>query len=138
MLLKWNFCLLKFRSTIYMYYGNSLELNNFLKKCCFWVLTQLTVQVVILITHAAYSIAAAVWKLKCLAATQARQKLQSRLQAKPIFSAPTQMRFIYIQCNLDLVTLNIVTTCDFVTIFQRPFFSTYMVVRLSDVSSKTA
>ena len=65
------------------------------------LLTQLTVQVVILITHAAYSIAAAVRKLKCLA-TQARQKLQSRLQAKPIFSAPTQMRFIYIQHAISI------------------------------------
>ena len=28
----------------------------------------------------------------------------------------------YIQCNLDLVTLNLVTTCDLVTIFQTLFF----------------
>ena len=27
-----------------------------------------------------------------------------------------------VQCNLDLVTLNLVTTCDLVTILQRPFF----------------
>ena len=30
---------------------------------------------------------------------------------------------IEVQCNLDLVTLNLVTTCDLVTIFQRPFFN---------------
>ena len=29
---------------------------------------------------------------------------------------------IYVQCNLDLVTLNLVTTCDLVTIFERPLF----------------
>ena len=28
-----------------------------------------------------------------------------------------------IQCNLDLVTSNLVTTCDLVTIFQRPVFA---------------
>jgi len=28
-----------------------------------------------------------------------------------------------VQCNLDLTTLNLVTTCDLVTIFQRPFFN---------------
>jgi hypothetical protein len=28
-----------------------------------------------------------------------------------------------IQCNLDLVTLNLVTTYDLVTILQRPFFN---------------
>ena len=28
-----------------------------------------------------------------------------------------------VQCNLDLVTLNLVTTCDLVTILQRPFFN---------------
>ena len=27
----------------------------------------------------------------------------------------------FIHCNLDLVTLNFVTTCDLVTNFQRPF-----------------
>ena len=30
--------------------------------------------------------------------------------------------FLRLQCNLDLVTLNLVTTCDLVTILQRPFF----------------
>ena len=29
---------------------------------------------------------------------------------------------IKLQCNLDLVTLILVTTCDLVTILQRPFF----------------
>ena len=33
-----------------------------------------------------------------------------------------QVEFL-VQCNLDLVTLNLVTTCDLVTIFQRPFFN---------------
>ena len=28
-----------------------------------------------------------------------------------------------VQCNLDLVTLNLVTTCDLSTIFKRPFFN---------------
>ena len=28
-----------------------------------------------------------------------------------------------VQCNLDLVTLNLVTTCDLVIILQRPFFN---------------
>ena len=28
-----------------------------------------------------------------------------------------------VQCNLDLVTLNLVTTCDLVTIVQRQFFN---------------
>ena len=30
--------------------------------------------------------------------------------------------FNVIQCNLDLVTLNLVTICDLVAILQRPFF----------------
>ena len=37
------------------------------------------------------------------------------------------------QCNLDLVTLNLVTTCDLVTIFQRPFFNLlHEIIRFSD------
>ena len=39
-----------------------------------------------------------------------------------------------VQCNLDLVTLNLVTTCDLVTIFQRPFFNLlYKIIRFSDI-----
>ena len=30
---------------------------------------------------------------------------------------------MHVQCNLDLVTLNLVTICDLVTILQRPFFN---------------
>ena len=35
-----------------------------------------------------------------------------------------KLRFfvLLVQCNLDLVTVNLVTTCDLVTILQRPFF----------------
>ena len=41
---------------------------------------------------------------------------------------------IYLQCNLDLVTLNLVTTCDLVTIFQRPFFNLlHKIIRFSDI-----
>ena len=40
---------------------------------------------------------------------------------------------LQIQCNLDLVTLNLVTTCDLVTIFQRPFFDLlHKIIRFSD------
>ena len=40
---------------------------------------------------------------------------------------------LYIQCNLDLVTLNLVTTCDLVTILQRPFFNLlHKIIRFSD------
>ena len=39
-----------------------------------------------------------------------------------------------IQCNLDLVTLNLVATCDLVTIFQRPFFNLqHKIIRFSDI-----
>ena len=39
-----------------------------------------------------------------------------------------------IQCNLDLVTLNLVTTCDLVTILQRPFFHLlHKSIRFSDI-----
>ena len=39
-----------------------------------------------------------------------------------------------VQCNLDLVTLNLVTTCDLVTIFQRPFFNLlHKIIRFSDI-----
>ena len=31
-----------------------------------------------------------------------------------------------VQRNLDLMTLNLVTTCDLVTIFQRPFFNFHL------------
>ena len=39
-----------------------------------------------------------------------------------------------LQCNRDLMTLNLVTTCDLVTIFQRPFFnSLHKIIRFSDI-----
>ena len=39
-----------------------------------------------------------------------------------------------VQCNLDLVTLNLVTTCDLVTILQRPFFNLlHKIIRFSDI-----
>ena len=42
--------------------------------------------------------------------------------------------YIGVQCNLDLVTLNLVTTCDLVTIFQRPFFNLlHKIIRFSDI-----
>ena len=41
---------------------------------------------------------------------------------------------IYVQCNLDLVTSNLVTTCDLVTILQRPFFNLLpKIIRFSDI-----
>ena len=40
----------------------------------------------------------------------------------------------YLKCNLDLVALNLVTTCDFVTILQRPFFNLIRnIIRFSDM-----
>ena len=39
-----------------------------------------------------------------------------------------------VQCNLDLVTLSLVTTCDLVTIFQTPFFNLqHKIIRFSDI-----
>ena len=39
-----------------------------------------------------------------------------------------------IQCNLDLVTSNLVTTCHLVTILKRPFFNLlHKLIQLSDV-----
>ena len=39
-----------------------------------------------------------------------------------------------VQCNLDLVTLNLVTACDLVSIFQRPFFNLLnRIIRFSDI-----
>ena len=39
-----------------------------------------------------------------------------------------------VQCNLDLEALNLVTTCDLVTIFQRPFFDLlHKNIRFSDI-----
>ena len=39
-----------------------------------------------------------------------------------------------IQCNFDLVTLNLVTSCDLVTILQRPFFNlVHKIIRFSDI-----
>ena len=39
-----------------------------------------------------------------------------------------------VQCNLDLVTLNLATTCDLVTILQRPFFNLlHKIIRFSDI-----
>ena len=41
--------------------------------------------------------------------------------------------FITIQCNLDLVTLNLVTACDLVPIFLRPFFNLiHKIIQFSD------
>ena len=39
-----------------------------------------------------------------------------------------------IQCNLDLVTLNLVTTCELVTILKRQFFNLlHKIIRFSDI-----
>ena len=39
-----------------------------------------------------------------------------------------------VHCNLDLVTLNLVTTWDLVTIFHRPFFNLlHTIIRFSDI-----
>ena len=39
-----------------------------------------------------------------------------------------------LQCNLNLLTLNLVTTCDLVTIFQGPFLNLlHKIIRLSDI-----
>ena len=39
-----------------------------------------------------------------------------------------------VQCNLDLVTLNLMTACDLVSIFQRPFFNLLnRIIRFSDI-----
>ena len=39
-----------------------------------------------------------------------------------------------IQCNLDLVTVDLVTTCDLVTILQRPFFNLlHKIICFSDI-----
>ena len=41
---------------------------------------------------------------------------------------------MYVQCHLDLVTLNLVTTCDFLTILQRPFFNLLnKIIQFSDI-----
>ena len=40
----------------------------------------------------------------------------------------------HVQCNLDLVTLNLVTTCDLETILQRPFFNLlHKIIWFSDI-----
>ena len=40
----------------------------------------------------------------------------------------------YVQCNLDLVTSNLATTCDLVTILQGPFFNLlHQIFRFSDI-----
>ena len=41
----------------------------------------------------------------------------------PHFKLEDDYKYEVIQCNLDLVTLNLVTICDLVTILQRPFFN---------------
>jgi hypothetical protein len=39
-----------------------------------------------------------------------------------------------LQCNLDLVTLHLMTNCDVVTILQRPFFNLlYKIIRFIDI-----
>ena len=39
-----------------------------------------------------------------------------------------------VQCNLDLVTLNLVTPCDLVTNFQKLFFNLlHKIIRFSDI-----
>ena len=44
------------------------------------------------------------------------------------------MVLILVQCNLDLVTLNLVTTGDLLTILQRPFFHLLQkIIRFSDI-----
>ena len=45
-----------------------------------------------------------------------------------------QFQSLEVQCNLDLVTLNLVTTYDLVTILQRLFFnSLHKIIRFSDI-----
>ena len=44
------------------------------------------------------------------------------------------MTLTAVKCNLDLVTLNLVTTCDLVTILQRPFFNLlHKIIWFSDI-----
>ena len=44
---------------------------------------------------------------------------------------------INIQCNLNSVTLNLVTTCDLVTILQRPFFNLlHEIIIFSDIMQR--
>ena len=39
-----------------------------------------------------------------------------------------------LQCNLDLLTVNLVATCDLVTILPRPFFNLiHKIIRFSDI-----
>ena len=41
---------------------------------------------------------------------------------------------LYIQCNFELVTLDLVATCDLVTIFQKPFFNLlHEIIGFSDI-----
>jgi hypothetical protein len=41
---------------------------------------------------------------------------------------------LLVQCNLDLVTLNLVTTYDLVTIVQKPFFNLLRkIIQFSDI-----
>ena len=69
-----------------MYYGNSLELNNFLKNAAsrFLLLTQLTVQVVILITHAAYSIGCSGLKIE-MSSYASKEKAAKSFAGKTYF-----------------------------------------------------
>ena len=60
-----------------------------------------------------------------------RQQLQDQLRSQ---GCQYFLKWhLKLQCNLDLVTLNLVTTCDLVTIFQRPFFNLlHKIIRFSD------
>ena len=48
---------------------------------------------------------------------------QELINRKLVLLRFMKFEIVTVQCNLDLVTLNLVTTCDLVTIFQRPFFN---------------
>ena len=55
--------------------------------------------------------------------------------------ASDKAKFFQVQRNLDLVTLNLVTACDLVTISQRPFFNfvtlRYLVTVFAETKSVT-
>ena len=56
------------------------------------------------------------------------------LYYKHSLSLSVLFKNVHVQYNLDLVTLNLATTCDLVTILQRPFFNLlHKIIPFSDI-----
>ena len=74
-------------------------------------------------------------KCQAKAAENKTRRKEHRVRVKEQTEQCQQLHLrLQVQCNLDLVTLNLVTTCDLVTILKRLFFNLlHKIIRFSNI-----